>query len=92
MPNTLKKETTVGAMVMQEKPAERYKPMNILPQNGQQWLTVKEYANKYRVVPLTVYRLVKAEKVTYKKLGGTIRILDETIPLSERETKRRAMA
>lgn len=66
--------------------------MNILPQNSQQWLSVKEYAEKYRVVPLTVYRLVAAEKVTYKRIGGAIRIYDEQIPLSEREANKRREA
>lgn len=64
--------------------------MSILSQNGPQWLSVKEYAAKYRVVPLTVYRLVNANKVMHKRIGNAIRIYDGPIPLSEREQKRRA--
>lgn len=64
--------------------------MNILSQISPQWLTVKEYADKYRVSPLTVYRLVNANKITHKRLGGAIRVCDDQpIPLSAREVEKR---
>lgn len=53
--------------------------MTIVPQK-ETWLTVKEYAEKYGVVPLTVYRMIKRNDLTVKRIGKngrTIRILDK---------------
>lgn len=57
--------------------------MNIVSQK-QRWLTVNEYAEKYGVVPLTVYRMVNRGDLTVKRLGKngwTIRILDSEVTI-----------
>ena len=41
--------------------------------NSEEFLTVKELAAKLKVNQMTIYRMVKANKLTYHKIGNAIR-------------------
>jgi len=42
-------------------------------------LTVKQFAEWVRLNPVTVYRLVKDNKIPYTKVGGQIRIIMDLV-------------
>ena len=39
------------------------------------FMTVKEFAAKYRVHPLTVYKLAKSGELKHFRVGGNVRLL-----------------
>jgi excisionase family DNA binding protein len=48
--------------------------------NETKYMTVAEYARKYRVSPATVYRAVKSRGIESVRIGGAIRIPADAIP------------
>lgn len=43
------------------------------------WLSITEYANKYRISKSCIRRMIRQNKVKAKKFGETWRIYDEEI-------------
>lgn len=53
-----------------------------MSQKQKEWITAAEFAEKYQVHVLTVYRWVKEGRLPHKRLGRVIRIHDSTEALN----------